>query len=292
MATTLDTDSLYGLRGNDVVDRNGDKIGSFDELYLDRATGDPEWAAVKTGLFGMNVNLVPLQGADRHGENLQVNYDADLVKSAPDVDADQEISGEEEERLYQHYGLEYSSSSDEGAGHSDTDVDRTRDADVDAGRTDDTVARDTSGQETDRAMTRSEEELRVGKTAHEQGRVHLRKYVETDTVTKTVPVQREVARLETEPITDANVDEATSGKSLSSEEAEVTLSEEEVVVEKRTVPKERVSLETDVVTEEREVSEEVGKERIGVDDDANLTDRDTTDRDTTDRDTTDRDTRR
>lgn len=270
MATTLDIDTLYGLKGNNIVDRNGNKIGSFTELYQDRGTGEPEWAAVKTGLFGMNVNLVPLQGAERHGDDVKVPYDADLVKSAPDIDADSEISEEEEQRLYSHYGLDYAPYGDEhdrtGAAYG---TETTGTGDV--GYRDQTVANDVSGPETDSAMTRSEEELRVGTTAHERGRVRLRKYVETDTVTKTVPVQREVARLETEPVTDANVDDAMQGPALSEEEAEVTLSEEEVVVDKRAVPKERVRLETDVVTDEREVTEDVGRERIEVDDDADLT---------------------
>ena len=44
----------------------------------------------------------------------------------------------------------------------------------------------------------------------------------------------------------------------------VTLKEEEPVVEKRAVPKERVRLDKDVETGEEEVSEQVRKERIDV----------------------------
>jgi stress response protein YsnF len=58
-----------------------------------------------------------------------------------------------------------------------------------------------------------------------------------------------------------------SGTDISEAEHEVTLMEEEPVVEKRTVPKERVRLEKDVETGERQVSEQVRKERIDVDDD-------------------------
>jgi len=111
-------------------------------------------------------------------------------------------------------------------------------------------------------MTRSEEELQVGTRQRERGRARLRKYVVTEQVTKTVPVQREEARLEREPITDANIDAATSGPDLTEAEHEVTLREEEPVVEKRVVPKERVRLDKDVATEEREVAEDVRKERI------------------------------
>ena len=89
-------------------------------------------------------------------------------------------------------------------------------------------------------MTRSEEELRVGKAEREKGRVRLRKYVVTEQVEQTVPVRREKARIEREPITAENVDQATSGPEISQSEHEVVLHEEEPVVEKRTAPKERV----------------------------------------------------
>jgi uncharacterized protein (TIGR02271 family) len=83
----------------------------------------------------------------------------------------------------------------------------------------------------------------------------------------TVPVRREEVRVEREPITDANLDAATSGPDIAEDEHEVTLREEEVVVDKRAVPKERVRLDTETVTEERQVSDEVRKERIEVEDD-------------------------
>jgi uncharacterized protein (TIGR02271 family) len=119
-----------------------------------------------------------------------------------------------------------------------------------------------SGPTTDDAMTRSEEELRVGTMRRERGRARLRKYVVTEEVQTTVPVQREEVRIEREPITDANIDQAMAGPEISEEEHEVVLHEEEPVVEKRTVPKERVRMDKDVRTEEAEVSEQVRKERI------------------------------
>jgi len=116
-------------------------------------------------------------------------------------------------------------------------------------------------------MTRSEEELRVGTETRERGRARLRKHVTTEQQTVTVPVQREEVRVEREPITDANLDAATSGPAISEEEHEVTLHQEEVVVDKRAVPKERVRLDTETVTDERQVAEEVRKEQIEVDGD-------------------------
>ena len=102
------------------------------------------------------------------------------------------------------------------------------------------VGRDVSGPTTDDAMTRSEEELRVGTRTHETGRVRLRTYVVTEHVQQTVPVRREEVRVEREPISDANVDQAMAGPEISEEEHEVVLHEEEPVVETRVVPKERV----------------------------------------------------
>ena len=115
-------------------------------------------------------------------------------------------------------------------------------------------------------MTRSEEELRVGTTQRERGRVRLRKYVTTEQVQQTVPVRRERVRVEREPITDANRDAAVSGPEISEEEHEVILREEAPVVDKRVVPRERVRLDTDTVTGEERVAEEVRKEQIEVQD--------------------------
>jgi uncharacterized protein (TIGR02271 family) len=124
----------------------------------------------------------------------------------------------------------------------------------------------TGADATDDAMTRSEDELRVGTADRETGRVRLRKHVVTEDVRETVPVEREEARVEREPISDANVEQAMRGPEITEAEHEVVLHEEEPVVEKRTVPKERVRLEKDTVGEEREVSETVRKEQVEVDD--------------------------
>ncbi|MEO6998460.1 MAG: YsnF/AvaK domain-containing protein, partial [Terracoccus sp.] len=114
----------------------------------------------------------------------------------------------------------------------------------------------------DEAMTRSEEQLKVGTTTREAGKARLRKYVVTEEQTVTVPVAREEVRLEREPITDANVGDATAGAEISEEEHEVTLHEEQVVVNKEAVPVERVKLGTETVTEEQQVTEQVRKEQF------------------------------
>jgi uncharacterized protein (TIGR02271 family) len=254
-----DLDTVRSWQGATMVDPDGDKIGTIDAIYLDDQTGEPEWALVNTGVFGTKASFVPLAQASGSGDQVQVPYDKQLVKDAPRVDTDQHLSEAEEQQLWAHYGLDY------GSGYSDT-ADRDGDGIYDQVQ-DTAVGRDTSGPTTDNAMTRSEEELQVGTTQRERGRVRLRKYVTTEQVTQTVPVQREELRVEREPITDANLDAATSGPDISEEEHEVTLHEETPVVEKRAVPKERVRLDTETVTDERQVSEDVRKEQIEVDGD-------------------------
>ncbi|MFP5316628.1 MAG: YsnF/AvaK domain-containing protein, partial [Actinomycetes bacterium] len=114
---------------------------------------------------------------------------------------------------------------------------------------------------------RSEEELRVGTATREKGRVRLRKWVETEEVTRTVPVTREEVRIEREPITESNVDRATDGPAISEEEHEMTLYEDEVVATKQAVPKERVRLGKDVRVEEETVAADLRKERIAAEGD-------------------------
>jgi len=126
---------------------------------------------------------------------------------------------------------------------------------------------DTSGPTTDDAMTRSEEQLRVGTESVETGRARLRKYIVTENVTQTVPVSREEVRIEREPITDSNYDSAMSGPELSEEEHEVVLHAERPVVDKEVRPVERVRLGTETTTDTETVSEEVRREEIDVDGD-------------------------
>jgi uncharacterized protein (TIGR02271 family) len=265
-------ETVQSWQGRTMVDPAGDKLGTIDAIYLDDETGQPEWATVTSGLFSAKIAFVPLAQAQDTGDSVQVPYDKQQVKDAPAMQADGSLSQDDEAELYRHYGLDYSEHrSDSGlpAGTAGQGIDsRDRNGDgVYDDVPDSAVSRDTSGPITDDAMTRSEEELRVGTESRERGRARLRKYVTTEHQTVTVPVQREEVRVEREPITDANLDAATSGPAISEEEHEVTLREEEVVVDKRAVPKERVRLDTETVTEERQVAEEVRKEQIQVDGD-------------------------
>lgn len=240
------------LIGRNAVGSDGSKIGTINDIYVDDATGEPEWLAVTTGLFGTKVGFVPLQGAELIGDDVVVAYDKSLVKDAPSAEADGHLSPDEETALYAHYGRASTAEPQQVSAASDT------------GRG---SGYDTSGPETDDAMTRSEEELRVHKRVREAGHVRLRKWIETEDVNIRVPVRREKAKLVTEPITEPNVDAAMTGGDLTTEEHEVVLSEEVVDVDKRVVPKERVRLATEAVTDEVAVDDSVRKERIDYEDD-------------------------
>ncbi len=259
----IGTDTISRVIGQDVYDESGDKIGSAAEVYLDDATGEPEWVTVRTGLFGMKESFVPIRNADLTDDGVRVPVAKSQVKDAPKIDADGHLSPDEEQELYRYYGMGVESRSD--APITDTAGDRVRN--VGGADTRGTVGRDTSGPTTDDAMTRSEERLDVGTRSEEVGRARLRKYVVTENVTRTVPVTHEEVRIEREPITDANRGEATDGPAISEEEHEVTLREERPVVEKEAVPVERVRLGKQTHTEHETVGGEVRKEQIEVDTD-------------------------
>src|SRR5918997_3827696 len=104
---TINTSDVAQLRGKQLVDRDGDKVGKIDEIYLDEQTGKPEWLAVNTGLFGSNVSFVPLAQATTEGDSVRVPYEKSQVKDAPNAQADGQLSQEEEGNLYRNYGMEY-----------------------------------------------------------------------------------------------------------------------------------------------------------------------------------------
>ncbi|MFG2822521.1 PRC and DUF2382 domain-containing protein [Kitasatospora sp. NPDC048365] len=102
MQTDIDPRDLIGHKA---VDRNGDKIGTVDEVYLDDATGEPEWAAVRTGIFGRDA-FVPLTTSEFSGDELRVPYDKSLIKESPDFGVGQHLSPAQELQLYRYYGLD------------------------------------------------------------------------------------------------------------------------------------------------------------------------------------------
>jgi len=288
-ARTVIGGTLYGA-GNE-------KIGKIGQIFVDDETGRPEWVTVHTGLFGTNESFVPVADGALSDDGLTVPFGKDQIKDAPNVDPEGgHLSEQEEDQLYTYYGLTRSGVRGEGfesgfaAGTTTgvttgvttgtagtvsgtTDYETTTDASyageaarADVGTNRETTGYDTSGPTTDDAMTRSEEKLRAGVETVQAGRARLRKWVETEQQTVTVPVTTEHARLVTEPVDSSNIDQATSGPDISEEEHEVVLTTQRPVVTTETVPVERVRLETETETHEETVSGDVRKEHIELED--------------------------
>jgi uncharacterized protein (TIGR02271 family) len=258
----IDRQQLDRLPGKHVIGSDGKAIGTIDEVYVDNDTGEPSFVLVDTGLLGLKSSFVPLDRADLVGGDLKVAATKDQVKDAPGLEADGYLSPNEEDELYHYYGLQSPSERQVSAAQADEGTSGSVGTERAAAAEHGTVGRDTSGRTTDDAMTRSEEELRVGIRKKEVGKARLRKHVITEHVTKTIPVQREVVTIDREPVDESNIEQATEGPALSEDEHEVTLYEEEVVVEKRVVPKERVRLTKEIHTEEETVEADVAKETI------------------------------
>jgi uncharacterized protein (TIGR02271 family) len=277
MLTQNDTQKLLDA---DVYETDGTKIGSAADIYLDAQSGNPEWVAVKTGLFGTKQSFVPLDRATLEGDRIIVAFSKDQVKDAPRIDPDGRLSPAEEDELYTYYGLASTDGNlDRDGGYTDTTTSRqtttgtTNSSTTNTGTTNTGTAYDSSddrgdvsGTDTDNAMTRSEERLVAGTRTEEAGRARLRKYVVTEQQQVTVPVSREEVRLEREPITDANRGAAYDGPAISEEEHEVTLHAERPVVQTEAVAVERVRLGKETVTDTESVQGEVRKEQIEFDD--------------------------
>jgi hypothetical protein len=159
----VDMQTALDWRGRTVIDRDGERIGTLKEIYLDESER-PSWGSVHTALFGLRETLVPLTEATPEGDRLRLPYARDHVNDAPSADPEVQLEPDDEERLFRHYEM--------------------------GGRAE---------EPTPDAMTRSEEEIRIGTRRRERGRARLKKYVVTDYVEKKIPVRREEVRVEYEP---------------------------------------------------------------------------------------------
>lgn len=246
----IDSKNINSVFDAKVVDQDNAKIGTVKQVYVDDNDGRPLFVSVATGLFGMSESFVPLDDAALDGDELRVRFAKDKVKDAPRIDAGDELSDPQQDQIWDYYfGQTRHTAGREGQ------PGKGQAAGVDQGTRQ-------GDSHSDEAMTRSEERLHVGKETVPTGRARLRKHVVTEQQNVTVPVQHEEVRVEREPITDANIDEAVSGQDLADDEHDVTLHEERVSVDKETVPVEQVRLDKERVTEQENVSEELAHEEI------------------------------
>ncbi len=263
----LSSDDVQQVVGADAYGSDGSKLGRIGQVFLDDQTGEPVFATVNTGLFGLAENFVPLAQASLSGGRVDVGFDKDKIKGAPNVSPDGgHLSPEEEQTLYDYYDLTYPPTDS----YADNATERvTYEQGTDTGHA---ATQTSSGAAGDAAMIRSEEQLRVGTRREVTGRARLRKYVVTENVTITVPVRREKAVLESVPVgeesdSDLDAGEIVEGAPLSGEQPEVILYEEVPVVETVVRPVERVRLGTEEFQTEEVVTGEVRKEQIAVEGD-------------------------
>ena len=265
-------------------DKAGEKLGSVKEVFVDEQSGQPTFVEVNHGLFGMSSSLVPLRGHDFTGEELKLAFSKDRIENAPDFDSDKPLTPEAQADIFKHYDLEnvqdvttYRDERDERAGAAGAGVAGAGVAGAGAHAKDEAAA--TDRVEADRAATtgngvsnnegeiiRSEERLDVNKERVATGEARLRKYVVTDTETVEVPVEREEVRVERTPISEADAANYTGTiGDNGAEEASVTLHEERVNVEKKTVPVEKVNLSKETIKDTETHTEDLRKEQIDTD---------------------------
>jgi uncharacterized protein (TIGR02271 family) len=256
--TYSDTSGWLDARGRDVYSSDGEKIGDLDNIYVDEDTGRPLWIRLSTGFFGLRHVVAPAEGAVMTEDRIQLSFTRDQVKDSPDADGDR-LSDETNDALCRYYGMS-------GTGYV-ADFGGTAGADVGAGLADyGATPGSTMGgvMDTERTetITRSEEEIRVGKREVEGGRVRLHKWVETEPVSAEVELEQERAYIQREPI-----NEPVTGAELTEQEIEVPLRREEAVVQKDVVGKERISVSKEVESQVETVTDEVRKERVEIEGD-------------------------
>jgi hypothetical protein len=101
-------ENIRDWRGSTVLDPEGSKIGTLESVYVDTTTDEPFFAAVTTGIIGRHkLTFVPLTGATVAPDHLRVIVGKDVVKDAPSIDTDGELTAEHEPEVFAHYGLAY-----------------------------------------------------------------------------------------------------------------------------------------------------------------------------------------
>ena len=271
--------------GGPAYGADGSKLGTIEAFFADDRTGAPTWVAVSTGLFGTRHSIAPVAEATFSDGALQLPVTSDAVKSAPPMAGDH-LDPADEETLRRHYGLA------DTAAAVDTAPPVSPPLPADATRAIDTTPpvlppvapgpRHSADREdaapaagTDGAMTRSEEQLRVGTERVATTRARLVKYVVTEDVQITVPIRREEIRVEQVPIDESADADVRGGETLVTDPGpttgglpdEIILHTERPVVSVEVVPVERVRLRTELVEGQETVTEQVQREQIVVDQD-------------------------
>lgn len=230
-----------------VIGSDGEQIGKIGQVYLDSISDQISWVTVRTGWFGMSESFVPMDNAIIDADQVTVPYDKLMIRNAPNGEIGLPLTVEQEDELYRYYDVDV-----------DVDADATRHDDAGAPAR---FATETATGQADGYVTRSEERLAVGTEKVESGRARLRKFVATEQQTVTVPVSHDEVRMVREPVAAGlSVEDVTMGP----DSIEIALYEDRVLVRKDVVGLEKITLATELVTEQRQITEEVRRERIEI----------------------------
>lgn len=273
------------IRGWDVVSLDSRKAGEVHDLIVDTTAMKVRYLDVKldkdvAGAKDRHV-LVPIGMAqlDDDSDNVRLPQLSSVQLAAMPAHEHGSLTRERERDLLGHFGTmgvgatagltaaALPERDEDFYGHShfnDAGLRRGATRDIDATGSAGTTresGRSRDASDESRYITRSEEELAIGKRARKAGEVDVRKTVETERVSKTVPVTREEVTVERRPVTGDMRADARIGE----DEIRVPITEEEVVVEKRVVPKEELVIKKHAVSDQKTVEADVRKERVDVD---------------------------
>jgi len=289
--------------GYTVYDRDGDKIGNVDDLFIDE-NDQLEYIGVKMGFLGRKSTLIPVDvmRIDERRKVMEVPHDKSMVKDAPTFDGNEEITPEFEQRVRRHFGLQSTGSGrrgsyddyygDDAAHRGGTDLGdemKTQPTDRTSGRTSDRIAggsgvtpgdrgegdrsREYSrGQESVRGRggPGDEDEIRVQRSEEELRAGTREVEVGAMKIRKRVRTDHEQIRVpkrrEEVSVERVPVNEPATGTEIGEDEIIVPVVEEEVIVEKRPVVKEEIRVRKDVVQDEEIVEADVRKEEVDIED--------------------------
>ena len=78
--------NLAEWHGKMLVDRDGERIGKPQDVYVDVEDDEPQFATVKEGFIGRHLTGVPFGGITIGPDDLQVAVTKEQIKSAPNID--------------------------------------------------------------------------------------------------------------------------------------------------------------------------------------------------------------
>ena len=260
---------MKNLFDYDVYDRNGNKVGSVENVW---ANEDKEigFIGISTGWLGLGKNhILPANDftIDEEAQVIRVPYDEDTIKNSPSFESTDDLEDDVESRVYSHYGVTGSHlNKSTGASSSASTTDYAAGSGSSAYGTTGYAAgsrTDTSREHTEHGesveVPLAEERINVQKRETNLGEVRLRKVVRTETVNQPVELRHEevvVERVNTaaRPGEDAFVEKVIS----------IPVSEEQAVIEKTVHSAGAVQANKVVQTEQKNVSGTVRKEDVEV----------------------------